>query len=141
MNRIKHSSNDYRRVAKGLKCCMHVLVIFSSKKVLCNCIDYYQNCFEQQVRNWAWKLWINKGHFSLFCCLWHKNNFLNSFRYFMMFHAMPDAFCKPQQVSCVHGCPISLIYLMKFNFFLFIGVHRWSSGKISKVRLGANIVI
>ena len=38
-----------------------------------------------------------------------------------MFHAMPDAFCKLQQVSCVHGCPISLIYLMKFNFFLFIG--------------------
>ena len=40
----------------------------------------------------------------------------------MMFDAIPDSFCKPQQlVSCVHGCPISLIYLMKFDFFLFIG--------------------
>ena len=39
----------------------------------------------------------------------------------MMFDAIPDSFCKPQQVSCVHGCPISLIHLMKFDFFFFIG--------------------
>ena len=40
----------------------------------------------------------------------------------MMFDAIPDSFCKPQQVSCVHGCPISLIYLfIKFDFFFFIG--------------------
>ena len=40
----------------------------------------------------------------------------------MMFDAIPDSFCKPQQVSCVYGCPISLIYRMKFDFFFFIGL-------------------